>query len=235
MCKARRADVRKKQSNADTIYYLRDYLGRSISNCDRVDVDENVGLSSRLSAFSLLCSESKNKTTTTTTKQKNIVIGTHQSEIVYAFQIPLPRDNRVLRLHRLFQTMTCVLQMQVHFESTTSTTDGGADGEQSSPLVYEETQVEHLIPMDVVLASRNSGDLDDKWQMMAHGKPNKTFKCIKVNMCFLFFVVVVSSIVLLNDRSLLFQEPLFARLRSGAAVRVAQRTPRILRDQRSPR
>ena len=41
MCKDK-VEVKNKKTTKDEVYYLRDYLGRSLSNCDRVEVDEHV-------------------------------------------------------------------------------------------------------------------------------------------------------------------------------------------------
>jgi hypothetical protein len=41
MCK-NKTEVKTKKSSKDEVFYLRDYLGRSLSNCDRIEVDEHV-------------------------------------------------------------------------------------------------------------------------------------------------------------------------------------------------
>jgi len=94
------------------------------------------------------------------------VIDANPEEIIYAFQIPLPRDDKVLRLHRLFQTMTSVLQLQVVLPPTDN-------------VVLEEAQVSHDIPMQVRLAYRNTADLDDEWHQMARANVKKQFDCVK--------------------------------------------------------
>lgn len=135
--------TRKKSSKTsvdqnENLYYLRDYLGNSKSNCEYIEVDD----------------------------RKHQVIGANPEEIIYAFQIPLPRDDQVLRLHRLFQTMTSILQLQVLLPPS--------DNE-----VLEETSLTHDIPMQVRLAYRNTQDLDDDWHQMANAKIKKQFTCLK--------------------------------------------------------
>ena len=99
-------------------------------------------------------------------EKKHQVLDANPEEIIYAFQIPLPRDERVLRLHRLFQTMTAILQLQVLLPP-------------SENEVLEETTLTHDIPMNVRLAYRNTPDLDDEWRQMAMANVNKQFTCMK--------------------------------------------------------
>ena len=42
MCKEKSQLLKKKDKNENNDYYLRDYLGRSLSNCDRIEVDQQV-------------------------------------------------------------------------------------------------------------------------------------------------------------------------------------------------
>lgn len=131
----------KEATNDSNLYYLRDYLGRPFSNCDKIEVDEN----------------------------RNVVLDARAEEIVHAFQIPLPRDDQVLRLHRLFQSMTSLLQFQVLFPPAVKEKD----------TILNETRVEHTIPLDVSLAYHNKIDFDDDWHLMSRSKILKNFKCVK--------------------------------------------------------
>ncbi len=100
-----------------------------------------------------------------------------QDEIVYAFQIPLPRDDKVLRLNRLFQTMTSIMQLQVVFPPTLNKKEAG---------MFSEEAIAHEIPLNVKLAYRNTNDYDDVWHVFAKADLNKQFSCLKVNI-FLYF------------------------------------------------
>ena len=94
-----------------------------------------------------------------------------QDEIVYAFQIPLPRDEKVLKLHRFFQTMTSILQFQVIFPPKLNEKDA---------QMFNETILVHQIPLKVRLGYRNTGDYDDDWKLIAKYDLNKEFTCSKV-------------------------------------------------------
>lgn len=99
-------------------------------------------------------------------EKKHQVINANAEEIVYAFQIPLPRDDQVLRLHRLFQSMTSIIHFQVLLPP-------------SEKEFMKETSLTHDIPMEVKLAYRNTGDLDDDWHLIRHSKVKKEFTCTK--------------------------------------------------------
>jgi hypothetical protein len=104
------------------------------------------------------------------------VLNARQEEIVYAFQIPLPRDNQVLRLHRWFQTMTCILQLQVLIPESIR--------DKVNNLKLDETQpdqtLKHSIPLDVKLAYRNAQDFDDVWHLLAQrSNLDKKFECVR--------------------------------------------------------
>ena len=45
----------------------------------------------------------------------------------------------------------------------------------------KETSLTHDIPMEVKLAYRNTGDLDDDWHLIRHSKVKKEFTCTKGN------------------------------------------------------
>lgn len=126
------------EKDANTFYYLRDKKGRSISNCEHIEVDN--------------------------TKHK--ILNANPEEIVYAFQIPLPRDDQVLKLHRFFQTMTSVLHLQVLLPP-------------SENQLIKETTLTHAIPIDVKLAYQNSPDLEDVWHKIASAKLKKEFTCVR--------------------------------------------------------
>jgi hypothetical protein len=127
-----------KNRPSESTLYLRDYLGRSLSNCERIDVDES----------------------------KNVILNVKQKDIVYAFQLPLPRDNKVLSLSRWFQTMTSMLQLQVIFPNKLAN-------------IEEDTSVSHDIAFNVTLAYRNQNDYDDDWHLLANSKVKKQFTCLK--------------------------------------------------------
>ncbi|RNA23913.1 wntless, partial [Brachionus plicatilis] len=140
MCKDSNVFKRKK---TEEFFYLRDFLGRPLSNCDRIEVDHH----------------------------NNIILNTKQKEIVYAFQIPLPRDNQVLKLHRWFQTMSSILQLQVLFPLKLTN--------KLKNLDPNETAIEHSIPLDIRLAYRNTNDSDKTWHQMARSNIEKKFSCFK--------------------------------------------------------
>ena len=50
MCK-NKTEVKTKKSSKDEVFYLRDYLGRSLSNCDRIEVDEHVNNQTNLKKY----------------------------------------------------------------------------------------------------------------------------------------------------------------------------------------
>lgn len=128
------------------LYYLRDYLGRSNANCDRIEVDDH----------------------------KQVVLQARQEEITYAFQIPLPRDNQVFRLHRWFQTMTCILQLQVLIPESIR------DKVNNLKLDEQTQTLKHSIPLDVKLAYRNVNDFDDVWHLLAQSHNlEKRFECVR--------------------------------------------------------
>ena len=95
------------------------------------------------------------------------------NEIVYTFQIPLPRDDRVLRMHRLFQTMTAIMQLQVLFPPRAN------PHEEESMLEYNETSVTHSIALRAKMAHHTSSQLDDEWDVFASGHISKEFTCVK--------------------------------------------------------
>ena len=103
--------------------------------------------------------------------KKNIVLNANENEILYAFQIPLPRDNKVLRLYRWFQTMTSIMQLQVLFPPKLQN--------KLKNLELNDTVISHVIPLDVRLAYHNSDEQDDVWHEMAKGNVNKKFSCQK--------------------------------------------------------
>ncbi|CAF0747056.1 unnamed protein product [Brachionus calyciflorus] len=143
MCKDRNAYKRKGAKIENEFFYLRDYLGRPLANCERIEADQH----------------------------NNIILNTKQKEIVYAFQIPLPRDNKVLKLYRWFQTMSSILQLQVVFPPKIQN--------KLKNLELNETGVSHMIPLDIRLAYHNTDDLDDIWHEMARGEVNKKFTCFR--------------------------------------------------------
>lgn len=157
-------NVKEKQKSSNNLYYLRDYMGRMNSNCERVDVDENVKLVVYIATKLLLM--------TVWFSKRNTVLDARQDEIVYAFQIPLPRDDRVLRMSRLFQTMTSILQLQVIFPPKLNNKDAG---------MFNEISMEHTIPLKVDLAYRNRPDYDDAWHLINSANITKHFSCVKVN------------------------------------------------------
>jgi hypothetical protein len=119
---------------------LRDYLGRSLGNCEHIQVDE----------------------------QKNVGLNTNAEEIVFSFQVPLPRDNKVLRLHRLFQSMTAELHLQVRLPPPT---------EAKFMIAMPHSKLTHKIPIEINLFYRNTPDYDDDWHEIASSKINKEFTC----------------------------------------------------------
>lgn len=90
------------------------------------------------------------------------------NEIVYTFQIPLPRDDHVLRMHRFFQTMTAILHLQIIFPETSSSAE------------YVESTSSHAIGINVKLAHHKSSQYDDDWTVFANRKSiQKQFTCAK--------------------------------------------------------
>lgn len=110
--------------------------------------------------------------------QRNVVVDARANEIVYAFQLPLPRDDRVLRMHRFFQTMTAILQLQVLFPPSLKSANHDYDDELAAE--YNETAVSHPITLRAKLAHHSSTQHDDDWNVFASAQVKKEFKCIKV-------------------------------------------------------
>jgi hypothetical protein len=100
------------------------------------------------------------------------VLNARQEEITYAFQIPLPRDNKVLRLHRWFQTMTSILQLQVLIPESIR-------DKVNNLQEFNDTAIIHKIPLNVKLAYRNIQDYDDVWHLMAQSSIEKKFNCFR--------------------------------------------------------
>ncbi len=98
------------------------------------------------------------------------------NEIIYAFQLPLPRNGQVLRLHRSFQMMTCVLNLNINFNSE----------DQLNLLFNDEnsTKVEQEMQFELKLAYNNDNkdsNFNDNWKLMAKNDLNKKFVCSKSN------------------------------------------------------
>ncbi len=102
-------------------------------------------------------------------ENQNLILNARPEEIIHSFQIPLPRDDQVMRLHRLFQTMTSLLQLQVLFPPAVKQKDA----------IFEESTVQHDIPFEVALAYHNSEEPDAEWHLMAQDKLKKIFKCVR--------------------------------------------------------
>lgn len=112
-----------------------------------------------------------------------MILNARANEIVYAFQVPLPRDERVLRMHRFFQTMTAIMQLQVLFPPSIKPDRDyhDEDWEEKHTVEYNETLVKHSITMRTKLAHHSSSQLDDEWIVFANGHLSKEFSCIQVS------------------------------------------------------
>ena len=98
------------------------------------------------------------------------MLNTHPQEIVYAFQAPLPREDKVLKLHRWFQTMTAVMHLQVLMPDSIRGRD------------KEESRMSHSMKLNVRLAYRDQEDLDYQWYHLANNSDlYKTFNCYKAS------------------------------------------------------
>ena len=82
------------------------------------------------------------------------------------FQIPLPRDGKPMQLHRSFQTMTSVLNLQVNLAN-----------KKELKLNEQDFKMSHKIPIEVKLAYRNDDMPENQWNMMANAEVEKTFSC----------------------------------------------------------
>ncbi|XP_022220381.2 protein wntless [Drosophila obscura] len=85
------------------------------------------------------------------------------NQIVHVFQMPLPRDSRVLDYSRWQQNLIGVLQVEFGYDS-------------SSEL--REPPKELQLTIDMRLAYRNKGDPDHAWKLYAHGVEHRYLDCI---------------------------------------------------------
>ena len=97
-----------------------------------------------------------------------------EDDVIYAFQIPLPRNGQVLQLHRSFQTMTAVLTLNINF-----------DNEEQLNLILNDKNdavAEQDMELDVHLAFNNDNkvsNFNNNWQTLAKSQIKKKFKCMK--------------------------------------------------------
>ncbi|XP_046405904.1 protein wntless [Ischnura elegans] len=81
------------------------------------------------------------------------------NQIVFAFQIPLPRDNTILDYSRWQQNLIGVLQLDISYHPDT------------------EMARHTIITLDARLGYRNRGDPDDAWKHYASSVEERTLEC----------------------------------------------------------
>ncbi|XP_064545235.1 protein wntless [Drosophila montana] len=84
------------------------------------------------------------------------------NQLVYVFQMPLPRDNRTLDYSRWQQNLIGVLQVDIAYDS-------------SSEL--REPPKELQLTIDTRLAYRNKKDADTDWKLYAHSVEQRYLDC----------------------------------------------------------
>ncbi|CAB3375454.1 Hypothetical predicted protein [Cloeon dipterum] len=81
------------------------------------------------------------------------------NQIVFAFQLPLPRDNMILDYSRWQQNLIGVLQFDIEYHE--------------EALMAEKT----LVTIDAKMAYRDKGDKDDDWKYYASSRETRTLEC----------------------------------------------------------
>ncbi|ALC43718.1 Vha16-4 [Drosophila busckii] len=84
------------------------------------------------------------------------------NQLVYVFQMPLPRDNRVLDYTRWQQNLIGVLQVDIAYDSSTE---------------LREPPKELQLTIDTRLAYRNKKDADSDWKLYAHSIEQRYLDC----------------------------------------------------------
>ncbi|XP_030372992.1 protein wntless [Scaptodrosophila lebanonensis] len=82
------------------------------------------------------------------------------NQIVHVFQMPLPRDNRVLDYSRWQQNLIGVLQVDIAYGAT-----------------LMEAPKELQLTIDTRLAYRNKGDAENDWKLYAHSVEQRYLDC----------------------------------------------------------
>lgn len=82
-----------------------------------------------------------------------------ETDIVFAFQMPIPRESRVLDYSRWQQNLIGVLQVDVGYHSQL------------------EVQPRSTITIDARLAYRNKGDADNKWKLYTQSVEKRHLDC----------------------------------------------------------
>lgn len=93
------------------------------------------------------------------------------NQIVFVFQMPLPRDGKVLDYSRWQQNLIGVLQTDIVFE----------------PDVFNMPHAD--ITIDARLAYRNKEDPDHAWKYYASSLEERDLDCSADNVRYLFFTV----------------------------------------------
>ncbi|XP_061724332.1 protein wntless [Cydia pomonella] len=91
------------------------------------------------------------------------ITGTHvdytENDIVFAFQMPIPRENRILDFSRWQQNLIGVLQVDIRYHS------------------QMEVQPRSLMTIDARLAYRNKGDPEDEWKLYTQSVEKRHLDC----------------------------------------------------------
>ncbi|KAJ2940875.1 hypothetical protein O0L34_g10134 [Tuta absoluta] len=82
-----------------------------------------------------------------------------ETDIVFAFQMPVPRENKVLDYSRWQQNLIGVLQVDIRYHS------------------QMEIQPRSIITVDARLAYRNKGDPDDAWKLYTQSVEKRNLDC----------------------------------------------------------
>ncbi|XP_063369700.1 protein wntless [Cydia amplana] len=81
------------------------------------------------------------------------------NEIVFTFQMPMPRENRILDFSRWQQNLIGVLQVDIQYHAEM------------------EVQPRSLITIDARLAYRNKGDPEDEWKLYTQSVEKRHLDC----------------------------------------------------------
>ncbi|EDW79572.1 uncharacterized protein Dwil_GK20551 [Drosophila willistoni] len=84
------------------------------------------------------------------------------NQIVHVFQLPLPRENKILEYTRWQQNLIGVLQVEFGYDS--------------SPELHEPAK-ELQLTIDMRLAYRNNDDADNDWKLYAHSVEHRYLDC----------------------------------------------------------
>ncbi len=88
----------------------------------------------------------------------------------------MPRNGRVLKLHRSFQTMTAIMNLNINFD----------DENQLNMILNDKNSqgIEQEMELDLSLAFNSDNTnlrFNDNWKILAQSQIKKKFACLKSN------------------------------------------------------